>query len=120
MTTETITSVATAIEGFVAKVQEGVDEGAKVFWKDNYETFREVYTVRKGKRYAKVVAGRPNDAYSGSVFAFIDMSTGDVYKPEGWAKPAKGVRGNVLSERNGLEAVQFTPGMGLAHIWYAK
>lgn len=33
-----------------------------------------------------------------SVHAFIDRTTGDVYKPEGWKKPAKGVRYNLVTE----------------------
>jgi len=40
-----------------------------------------------------------------SVQSFIDMkegkTLGDVLKPAGWAKPAKGARGNIFDEKNG-------------------
>lgn len=37
-----------------------------------------------------------------SAHAFIDKTTGDVLKPAGWKTPAKGSRGNIHDERNGL------------------
>ena len=37
---------------------------------------------------------------NGSVHAFIDRETGDVYKPAGWAKPAKHVRYNLLERKD--------------------
>jgi len=33
-----------------------------------------------------------------SAFAFIDKKTGDVFKPRGWRKAAKGVRYNLLDK----------------------
>jgi hypothetical protein len=52
-----------------------------------------------GKRFIKVTEnGR-------SVMAFIEIATGDIYKPASWAAPAKHVRGNVFSDKNGMEAV---------------
>ncbi len=34
------------------------------------------------------------------VEAFIDRQTGDIYKPAGWNKPAKGARYNLLDEES--------------------
>lgn len=48
-----------------------------------------------GKRYAKVFA--VDTSFSRSVVAFVDMATGDIYKPASWKGPAKGVRGNVMT-----------------------
>ena len=56
-------------------------------------------------RYLAVdrVERTPNGAInSRSVHSFIDRSTGDVLKPAGWKTPAKGVRGNIHDENNGL------------------
>ena len=59
------------------------------------------FVVKTGKRYYKIVQqefetwekskyyGQYRD---GSVHAFVDKKTGQVYKPAGWAKPAKHVR----------------------------
>ena len=70
------------------------------------------YVIKKGRKYLKIVQQQyddmgPNPSYKyrdGSVHAFVDRETGDVYKPAGWAKPAKHVRYNLLerSDRNFL------------------
>ena len=69
------------------------------------------FKVYSGKRYYKIVQqefetwegskyyGQYRDA---SVHAFVDKKTGQIYKPAGWAKPAKHVRFDmrIISERN--------------------
>ena len=70
------------------------------------------FVVQKGRKYLKIINQQYDDmgAYAthqyrdGSVHAFIDRETGDVYKPASWAKPAKHVRYNLLerSDRNFL------------------
>ena len=65
------------------------------------------FVVQKGRKYLKIINQQYDDmgAYAtyqyrdGSVHAFIDRETGDVYKPASWNKPAKHVRYNLL-ERN--------------------
>ena len=59
------------------------------------------FKVKSGKKYYKIVQqqfetwegskyyGKYRDA---SVHAFVDKKTGQVFKPAGWAKPAKHVR----------------------------
>jgi len=37
------------------------------------------------------------------VVAFIEKTTGDVYKPAGWNAPAKGVRYNLVNDIDYLE-----------------
>lgn len=51
---------------------------------------RHVFTVERGRKYAKVV--QCSGGVSRSVHGFVEIATGAVLKPEGWAKPAKGVR----------------------------
>ena len=69
------------------------------------------FKVKSGKKYYKIVQqqfetwegskyyGQYRDA---SVHAFVDKKTGQIYKPAGWAKPAKHVRFDmrIISERN--------------------
>ena len=66
------------------------------------------FVVKTGKKYYKIVQqeletwsgskyyGKYRD---GSVNAFVDKETGEVYKPAGWAKPAKHVRFDMRDER---------------------
>jgi hypothetical protein len=66
------------------------------------------FVVKTGKKYYKIVQqefetwekskyyGQYRD---GSVHAFVDKETGEVYKPAGWAKPAKHVRFDMRDER---------------------
>lgn len=57
----------------------------------------EIY-YKLGKRYAKLF-------YTGSVFCFVDMTNGDVLKSASWKTPAKGARGNIFDEHNGLARI---------------
>ena len=61
---------------------------------------------KKGKKYIKITkvegSTRTN---SGSVEAFINMLTGDIYKSASCSAPAKHARGNLFSDDNGMEAI---------------
>jgi hypothetical protein len=39
-----------------------------------------------------------SDGFAGGAcaYCFVDLTTGDILKPGGWDRPAKGVRGNIL------------------------
>lgn len=52
-------------------------------------------TRENGRKYVKLVHGT-------SVYAFVDGSAGDIYKPASWKAPAKGIRGSVLSDDFGM------------------
>lgn len=65
------------------------------------------YTI--GKRYAKIIRKRPSDRY-GVAHSFVDMTTGDIFKPAGANAPAKGIRGNIYAE-GGLTALDETSGI---------
>jgi len=52
------------------------------------------FSFELGRKYARVFAA---DGASRSVYAFVDMSTGDILKPASWKAPAKGVRANLLT-----------------------
>ena len=70
------------------------------------------FVAYEGRKYIKIVMQEFDDMgpspslkyRDGSVHAFVDKKTGDVYKPAGYNKPAKHVRYNLLerSDRNFL------------------
>ena len=82
-----------------------IEDGTANLYKFDYQV---------GKKYIKVFNlqyQESNDYYGrkagyrqGSVTAFIDKNTGEVYKPASWKAPAKHVRFNLLiiAERNYL------------------
>jgi hypothetical protein len=50
------------------------------------------YTI--GRKYARLTS--PNGSNpDGSTWAFVDMTTGDIFKPASWSAPAKHARGNI-------------------------
>ena len=55
---------------------------------------RPVTAVEVGRKNFKVIAVHPGQR---SVHSFVDRVTGDVFKPAGWAAPAKGARFNLLT-----------------------
>ena len=85
--------------GYATKRLEEIENGTANLYK---------YVVQKGRKYLKIVQQQfddmgpnPTNEYrNGSVHAFIDRETGDVYKPAGWAKPAKHVRYNLLERKD--------------------
>ena len=89
--------------GYATKRLEEIENGTANLYK---------FVVQKGRKYLKIINQQyddmgPNPSYeyrNGSVHAFIDRETGDVYKPASWNKPAKHVRYNLLerSDRNFL------------------
>ena len=79
-------------------------------------TYKDLYkfTFKTGKKFHKVYFlqyeeaneyyNRPAGYRAGSVTAFIDKNTGEVYKPASWKSPAKHVRFDlrIIAERNYL------------------
>lgn len=59
----------------------------------------------KGRRYVRILRKDRPEHLFGSVFAFIDLTTGDVLKPDGWKRPSPIPRGNVLDEKGGMQCV---------------
>ena len=48
------------------------------------------FHIQSGRKYHKIV--QVDDGRVGSVHAFVDKETGEVYKPASWKSPAKHVR----------------------------
>ena len=57
------------------------------------------FTIETGRRYLKIIQDN-------SVHAFVDKTTGDVYKPASWKSPAKIVRYNLLDEQSRIKCYQ--------------
>lgn len=71
------------IQNFITECQKMIDTN------EANSTFKsKPLEFRTGKKYHKVIK-------DGSVFAFIDKNTGDIYKPASYSIPAKHIRGNV-------------------------
>ena len=64
------------------------------------------FEIREGKKYYKVVQveydtfQNRNEYREGSVHAFVDKNTGNVYKPASWKAPAKHVRYSFKSQED--------------------
>ena len=78
------------------------------------------FRMEFGRKYIKVIQQDydtfqdRNEYRDGSVNAFIDRNTGEVYKPAGWKSPAKIVRYDLrlISDRAKLHDPKFTDWAG--------
>ena len=95
------TSITEGYKSYYQEQLEKIENGTANLYKWDYKV---------GKKFIKVFnlqydtfRGR-NQYKAGSVTAFIDKNTGEVYKPASWKAPAKIVRFNLLiiAERNYL------------------
>ena len=99
------TEVSRGYKSYYEEQLQKIEDGTANLYKFDYQV---------GKKYIKVFNlqyQESNDYYGreagyrkGSVTAFIDKNTGEVYKPASWKAPAKIVRYNLLiiAERNYL------------------
>ena len=64
------------------------------------------FKIYEGRKYYKIVQQdydtfqNRNEYRDGSVHAFVDKKTGDVYKPASWKAPAKHVRFNFCNKQD--------------------
>ena len=74
------------------------------------------FRMEFGRKYIKVIQQEydtfqdRNEYRDGSVHAFVDRQTGEVYKPASWKSPAKHVRFDmrIISDRAKLHDAEFT------------
>lgn len=59
------------------------------------------YDMEVARKYTKVYS--VSQSGGRSAYAFIDNTTGDLFKPAGWKAPAKHARGNI-NDASGLKA----------------
>ncbi len=84
------TAVETPLAQYVQRLQEKVSES----YSFQSAELRPVVEVDEGRKYYKLVVNHHSQRM---VHCFVDRVTGDVFKPEGWAKPAKGARYNLVT-----------------------
>lgn len=90
---------------FVAEAQLIVDENIKKYpacgGPGRRSEAKRIITVERGRRYARLVTVSAENPDSRSVYGFVDMLTGDVFRAESWKKPNKrGAVGNILEPMN--------------------
>jgi hypothetical protein len=98
----------------LVKFVEGVQEISNdYFAKHLTRLVPDLYQVEGGKKYIKISKTDNGGEGSKSVHSFIvtvddprkGQRMGDVLKPASWKAPARHARGNIFSDKNGLEAV---------------
>lgn len=94
-------TVLAALENYINKVQAHSDNKFQSDYPNTWAAGNAPkYEYSRGKRWYKVTR---KDSQT-CVFCFIDPNTGDIYKPAGWATPAKGIRGNIFSDNLPLDS----------------
>lgn len=96
-TTEFNTAFVQFFTGVTDKVRASLDKY------DNPVFDAEGIGAIEGRRYVKIT--RTRDGKPTSVFCFVDKTNGNVLKAAGWSAPAKHARGNIYSDRNGMEGI---------------
>ncbi len=51
-----------------------------------------------GQKYVRIVQEDRGGGTSRSAWAFVEISTGNILKCDGWKRPAKGVRGTIYTQ----------------------
>ena len=62
------------------------------------------FATQPGKKFVKVTQRFGGPTGQQSVHAFVSKETGEVFKPSGWAAPAKGVRYDLRTEMHVVKA----------------
>ncbi len=87
-------TIDAGVINYVVAINKQINSGE--FAKMHKERGTEV-KARKASKYYRVETWEMGKA--GSIHAFIEIATGDIFKPAGWKAPAKGARGNVTDNR---------------------
>lgn len=90
----TVTGIQERLAGFVALCQHVVDQTYGI------GDARQTLSIDPaGKKYARIITqGRG----SRSVYCFVDLQNGDILKSASWKAPAKGARGNIFADDEGM------------------
>jgi hypothetical protein len=91
----TTKAFAQALEAYIDAIQQASDtnfkENYKVLW-DSGQAPK--FKYMPGDKFVRIT----REDVQKSVFCFVEISTGDIYKPASWSARAKGVRGNIYNE----------------------
>lgn len=108
---------ATNLADKVRQATAGPDGGPGPFPRQRY--YRLADPAGTNQRYLRIVdvhAIGPERTV-GAVIAFVEIATGLVYKPDGWKRPAKGVRGSFATDE---EAAKLIAAAGSPYHLYAS
>ncbi len=106
------------IEKWTWQLCRSLEENYKLIWADS--SFPIKFRMEFGRKYIKIIQQDydtfqdRNEYRDGSVHAFVDRLTGEVYKPASWKSPAKIVRFDMrlISDRAKLHDPNFTDWAG--------
>ena len=91
-----------AIEKYVNEIREAQ---AKEWAEHKYDMTKvPEFAIEVGKKFARITR---RSFGSLSVHCFVEIATGDIYKAATYKAPAKGVRGNINSEKKPLLGYDF-------------
>ena len=86
-----------AVQEWLASCQKMLD----VHYRTQYKNLvAPTLKIAKGSKNWKIV--KVAEGGGRSVFAFIEVATGDILKPAGWKAPAKHARGNLWDDTKGM------------------
>jgi len=93
-------SVEKQLKQYLDKVQDTSDTDFKKNYPTTWERGGQTkFTYKVTPKWFKVLRITDNGKGQSSVFAFVDKTNGDIYKPAGFNSPAKGIRGNINDEK---------------------
>ncbi len=109
-TSKSVPSVSTArsfdqvtFDAWLKKCQYLVDTNNAQYSHSPKELLEATYG---GQRFVKVICqryeGEQKAKYGGRVYAFVELATGDIFKPASYKAPAKHPRGNIYAEDGGM------------------
>ena len=81
------------IKSFVGRCQDIINKDG-LFGGD-------ILSIQSGRKYWKIVVSRENSNQT-SVWAFVDKTTGDIFKAATRNAPAKHARGNIHADDGGM------------------
>jgi hypothetical protein len=110
LTTHTATHVQTllsVVESFKMNIETAVNAYMALIQRKTIEHYAklggirpDIYSIEPGRKFLKVVQ---SGEWNRNVHAFIDKSTGALYKPASWKAPVKDARYNLLTDLPLLE-----------------
>lgn len=90
----------------IKKYVNEITEAQTKEWADNKFDMTKVpeFGIEEGKKFARITRTSWGQK---SVHCFVEIATGDIYKASSYKAPAKGVRGNINSEKKPLLGYDF-------------
>lgn len=89
-------SMEAQIELWIEEASKSVIEKSQAEWPTCKLNHRKL-VFTKGRKYYKLILENLDGEGQRSVYCFLDKE-GNIYKADGWSKPAKGIRGNIANK----------------------